>query len=118
MADFKATSAPLYFPKQTVVLKASSDSLTDAQNNLLFPCCRQGSATSDGANVVDGNGNLSAPMFFVEDAQSSLWLEGVSLTGGGGLCGGVVAAYQNASVTLVDCEVYGNAVSDVGGERG
>ncbi|CAN0541389.1 unnamed protein product, partial [Ectocarpus sp. 8 AP-2014] len=71
-----------------------------------------------GANVVDGDGALSTPMFFVEDSQSSLWLEGVSLTGGGGLRGGVVAAYQNASVTLIDCEVYGNAVSNVGGERG
>ncbi|CBJ31468.1 conserved unknown protein [Ectocarpus siliculosus] len=74
-----------------------------------------GSATFDGANVVDGDGSLSTPMFFVEDSQSSLWLEGVSLTGGGGLRGGVVAAYQNASVTLIDCEVYGNAVSNVGG---
>ena len=64
------------------------------------------------SSVVDGNGGL--PLFVVN--SSTLHLEGLALTGGDGVIGGVVAARGNASVTLTECDVFGNKVSSKGGE--
>lgn len=64
--------------------------------------------------IADGGGSVSS-IFVVDGAD--LHVKGMSLTGGGGVEGGVVRAQGGATVTLVDCDVYGNTVSAKGGER-
>lgn len=64
------------------------------------------------SSVVNGNGEV--PLFVVN--ASTLRLEGLALTGGDGVVGGVVAARDNASVTFTDCDVFGNKASSKGGE--
>lgn len=66
------------------------------------------------SSVVDGDGGV--PLFVVN--SSTLHLEGLALTGGDGVIGGVVAARGNASVTLTECDVFGNKASSKGGESG
>lgn len=63
--------------------------------------------------VIDGGGLAS---LFVVTA-SDLHLEGLSLTGGRGEVGGVVAAWEGSSLSLVGCDVGQNTASSVGGER-
>lgn len=60
---------------------------------------------------------LTPSSLFSVNESSTLYLEGLTLAGGGGARGGAVAAHGKASVTLVDCAVSGNAVTDSGGEK-
>lgn len=66
-------------------------------------------------SVASGGGEVS---LFVASGQSVLYLESVGLTGGYGVDGGAVAAVGGSSVTLVDCDVYGNRAASKGGEWG
>lgn len=63
-------------------------------------------------SVVDRGGGGT---IFLVSELSVLHLEGLGLTGGDGENGGVVAAIGGASVTLLDCDVYGNRASSDGG---
>lgn len=69
--------------------------------------------TSLGASVLDGG---QQQLFVVSD-KSVLRVEGMGLTGGQGENGAVVAASGGASVTFVDCDVYGNKASSNGGRH-
>ena len=64
--------------------------------------------------AIDGGGLAS---LFVVNA-SALHLEGLSLTGGRGEVGGVVAARDKSSLTFVECEVGQNTASLAGGKPG
>lgn len=61
--------------------------------------------------TIDGQGDVS--LFVVNG--STLLVEGVVLSGGNGIVGGVVAAREGAKVTFLDCQVYGNNASSKGG---
>ncbi|CAM9573957.1 unnamed protein product, partial [Ectocarpus sp. 4 AP-2014] len=63
-------------------------------------------------SVANGGGEVS---LFVASELSVLYLESVGLTGGYGVDGGAVAAVGGSSVTLVDCDVYGNTAGSKGG---
>lgn len=67
--------------------------------------------TSLEASVLDGG---QQQLFVVSDS-SVLVVEGMGLTGGLAENGAVVAASGGASVTFVDCDVYGNKASSNGG---
>lgn len=64
------------------------------------------------STVLEGAGGV--PLFVVN--ASTLLLEGLVLTGGDGVFGGVVEARENASITFTDCDVFGNRASASGGE--
>lgn len=64
-------------------------------------------------SVVNGEGEVT---LFAASELSVLYLESVGLTGGYGVDGGAVAAVGGSSVTLVDCDVYGNRAASKGGE--
>lgn len=67
--------------------------------------------TSLEASLLDGG----QQQLFVVSGSSVLSVEGMGLTGGQGDSGAVVAASGGASVTFVDCDVYGNKASSNGG---
>ncbi|CAB1118871.1 unnamed protein product [Ectocarpus sp. CCAP 1310/34] len=62
-------------------------------------------------SVVSGDGDIT---LLVASELSVLYLQGMALTGGYGVDGGAVAAVGASSVTLVDCDVYGNRVTSNG----
>ncbi|CBJ31472.1 conserved unknown protein [Ectocarpus siliculosus] len=68
-----------------------------------------------------GTVSLSEPLQVVNSTTLQITGEskeqsvGVALTGGYGVDGGAVAAVGASSVTLVDCDVYGNRVTSNGG---
>lgn len=70
--------------------------------------------SGDHSSVVDGGREV--PLFVV-NGSSFLHLEDLSLTGGDGSSGGVVAARDGASVSLINCDVYLNKVSSNGGKE-
>lgn len=67
--------------------------------------------TSLEASVLDGG----QQQLFLVSGESVLVIEGMGLTGGQSESGAVVAASGGASVTFVDCDVYGNRASENGG---
>lgn len=58
-------------------------------------------------------GDITGPTFVVR--ESSLQLDGLTITGASGTDGGVVAALDGASVSFFDCNISGNTVSSNGG---
>lgn len=60
---------------------------------------------------------LTPSSLFSVNKSSTLHLEGLALSGGAGARGGAVVAYGNASVTLIDCAVSNNTVTNLGGEK-
>ena len=72
----------------------------------------QGGESTAVAAAVRGGG--STALFELNGA--SLRLEGLELTGGNAAEGGAIAARGNALVTFVECKVYENAATSMGGE--
>lgn len=70
------------------------------------------SGDSTETSLVDGGDEVN---LFVVSELSVLHLEGLGLTAGYGDNGGAVAAVGGASVTLVDCNIYGNRATSNGG---
>lgn len=67
--------------------------------------------TGSSTATIDGQGEV--PLFVVNG--STLLVEGVVLSEGNGVTGGVVAAREGAKVTFLDCIIHGNYASSKGG---
>lgn len=73
-----------------------------------------GQGQQQGSMAAIEAGDITSPMFLVR--ESSLQLDGVTISGANGTYGGVVAALDGASVSFFDCNISGNTVSSNGGK--
>lgn len=71
-------------------------------------------STDDTGEISQVNGGGLTQLFALNG--SALHLKRLALTGGKASEGGVVAAHNQASVTIDDCEVYYNTATNMGGE--